>query len=103
MRRIDVIGIGLIVFLAGGLFYLIFQFAGLDQFQAGIWSQAILVGIALIWTVTYITRFLTKKMTYHQQLKDYEDAFIKKRLEEMTPEELAKLQTEIEQEEAANS
>ena len=38
-------------------------------------------------------------MTYNQQLKDYEDAVLQKRLEEMTPEELEKLQQEIEQEE----
>jgi hypothetical protein len=37
-------------------------------------------------------------MTYNQQLKDYEDAVLQKRLEEMTPEELAKLQAEIDQE-----
>lgn len=35
-------------------------------------------------------------MTYNQQLKDYEDAVLQKRLEEMTPEELEKLQQEIE-------
>jgi hypothetical protein len=38
-------------------------------------------------------------MTYNQQLKDYEDAVLQKRLEAMTPEEVAKLQAEIEQEE----
>ncbi|MDE5110942.1 MAG: DUF3007 family protein, partial [Trichodesmium sp. St7_bin2_1] len=34
------------------------------------------------------------------QLKDYEDAVLQKRLEEMTPEELAKLQAEVEEEKA---
>jgi hypothetical protein len=37
-------------------------------------------------------------MTYNQQLKDYEEAVLQKRLEELTPEELAKLQAEIEAE-----
>jgi hypothetical protein len=37
-------------------------------------------------------------MTYNQQIKDYEEAVLQKRLEEMTPEELAQLQAEIEQE-----
>jgi hypothetical protein len=38
-------------------------------------------------------------MTYHQQRAAYEEAFLNKRLEELTPEELAKLQMEIEEEE----
>ncbi len=37
-------------------------------------------------------------MTYHQQRKDYEEAYLQKRLDELTPEELAKLQAEIEEE-----
>jgi hypothetical protein len=42
-------------------------------------------------------------MTYNQQLKDYEDAVLQKRLEAMTPEELAKLQAEIEQEKSSET
>ena len=42
-------------------------------------------------------------MTYNQQLKDYEDAVLQKRLDEMSPEELAKLQAEIEREEKETS
>jgi len=38
-------------------------------------------------------------MTYHQQREEYEQAFFQKRLEELTPEELAKIQAEIAQEE----
>jgi hypothetical protein len=37
-------------------------------------------------------------MTYNQQLKNYEDAVLQKRLEEMTPEEIAQLQSEVEAE-----
>jgi hypothetical protein len=37
-------------------------------------------------------------MTYNQQIKDYKEAVLQKRLEAMTPEELAKLQAEIEEE-----
>jgi hypothetical protein len=37
-------------------------------------------------------------MTYHQQREEYEQAFIQKRLDELSPEELAKIQAEIEQE-----
>jgi hypothetical protein len=38
-------------------------------------------------------------MTYHQQREQYEQDFLQKRLDELTPEELARIQTEIEQEE----
>lgn len=102
MRRIDVIGIGIGVFAAGGLIYLSFRFLGLDSLDAGLWSQVLLVLGLIGWVMTYLFRVLSKNMTYNQQLKDYEDAVLKKRLEEMTPEELAKLQAEIEQEEQSS-
>ncbi len=98
MRRIDAIGIGLGVFAAGGLVYVLLQVAGLDDLEAGIWSQVLLVGGLIGWLVTYASRAVGKKMTYHQQRQDYEEAFLQKRLESLTPEELAKLQAEIEQE-----
>jgi hypothetical protein len=101
MRRIDVIGIGIGIFTAGGVLYLILQWAGLDSVDAGIWSQAALVGGLIGWLLTYLFRAVTQNMTYNQQLQDYEDAVLQKRLEEMTPEELAKLQAEIEQERLA--
>ncbi|MDX2215958.1 MAG: DUF3007 family protein [Oculatellaceae cyanobacterium bins.114] len=97
MRRIDVIGIGIGIFVAGGAVYWIFQAAGLDSINAGIWSQVILVGGLVVWLLTYVFRAVTQTMTYNQQLKDYEDAVLQKRLEEMTPEEIALLQTEVEQ------
>lgn len=98
MRRIDIIGIGLGIFATGGIAYLVLQLAGLDSLQAGVWSQVLLVGAVIGWLLTYLFRVGTKQMTYNQQLKDYEKAVLTKQLEEMTPEELAKLQTEIEQE-----
>lgn len=99
MRRIDAIGIALGIFIAGGVAYGILQAAGLDNFQAGIWSQVLLVGGLIGWLLTYLFRVGTKNMTYNQQLKDYEEAVMRKRLEEMSPEELAQLQAEIEGEE----
>ncbi len=98
MRRIDAIGIAIGVFAAGGIIYFVLQVVGLDDFQAGIWSQAVLVSGLIGWLLTYLFRVGTKNMTYNQQIKDYEDAVLQKRLDEMTPEELAQLQAEIEQE-----
>lgn len=98
MRRIDAIGIGLGVFIAGGLAYVGLQLVGLDGQQAGVWSQVLLVCGLIGWLVTYAFRAVGKNMTYHQQREQYEQAFFQKRLEELTPEELAKIQAEIEQE-----
>ncbi|OZH54449.1 hypothetical protein AFK68_10880 [Hydrocoleum sp. CS-953] len=98
MRRIDAIVISIGIFGAGGLLYLVLQVVGIDSTNAGIWTQAILVGGLFIWLLTYLFRVTNSDMTYNQQLKDYEEAVLQKRLEEMTPEELAKLQAEVEQE-----
>jgi hypothetical protein len=98
MRRIDTIAIALSIFLGGGLIYLVLQGTGLDGISAGIWTQVLLVLGLLAWASTYLLRVLNKKMTYNQQLEDYKEAVLQKRLESMSPEELAKLQAEIEAE-----
>ncbi|BAZ66095.1 MAG: DUF3007 family protein [Pelatocladus maniniholoensis HA4357-MV3] len=98
MRRLDALGIVFGVFLAGGLAYLVLQLAGLDNLEAGIWSQVLLVGGLIGWLMTYIFRAVNHKMTYHQQRDKYEEAYFQKRLDELSPEELAKIQAEIEQE-----
>ncbi|MGB5633087.1 MAG: DUF3007 family protein [Waterburya sp.] len=95
MRRIDALGIGLGVFIAAGLVYVALQLIGLDGIDAGIWTQALLVIGLVGWSLTYLIRVGTKKMTYNQQLKDYQEAVMQKRLEEMSPEELAQLQQEV--------
>ncbi len=95
MRRIDVIGIGLGVFLAGGLAYLLLQGAGLESANAGIWSQVLLVGGLVGWVITYLTRVFTHKMTYNQQLQDYTNAVLQQKLESMSPDEIEQLQAEV--------
>jgi hypothetical protein len=95
MRRIDVIAIGFGVFIAGGLMYGLLQTVGLDSMNAGIWSQVGLVAALLGWVSTYLFRALNQKMSYVQQLKDYEEAVLQKRYEALTPEQLAQLQAEI--------
>ena len=69
--------------------------------NAGIWTQDVLIGGLLRWLLTYVGRAVTQTMTYNQQLKDYEDAVLKKRLDDMTPAELAALQAELEQDKLA--
>lgn len=96
MRRIDVFGIGLGVFLAGGGIFFAFRWAGLDGLSAGIWSQAVMVGGIVGWLLTYLLRVITHTMTLNQQLDDYETAVLQKRLEELSPEEIAALQADLE-------
>lgn len=98
MRRIDVIGIGIGVFAAGGIAYLMLVGLGLNTQNAGLWSQVMLVVGLLGWVSTYLFRVFTKNMTYHQQRRDYEEAAFQKRWEEMTPEQRAELQAQVEQE-----
>jgi high-affinity Fe2+/Pb2+ permease len=98
MRRVDAIAIVLGVFVAGGLAYVLFQLVGLDSQQAGIWSQVLLVSGLIGWLVTYVSRAVAKKMTYHEQREKYEQAFFEKRLQELSPEELAQIQAEIQRE-----
>ncbi|MGP0127752.1 MAG: DUF3007 family protein [cyanobacterium endosymbiont of Rhopalodia musculus] len=102
MRRIDVIAIGITVFAAGGVAYLFFQTVGFDEISAGIWSQALLIVGLVGWTLTYLFRVMGKKMTYNQQVKDYEDAVLQKQLEAMSSEELGKLQQKIAQEQSTS-
>ncbi len=97
MRRIDAIGIVLGFFVAGGLMYVVLQQFGLDSQTSGIWSQALLIAVGLVgWLLTYLFRAVGNKMTYHEQRQKYEEAYFNKRLEQLTPEELAKIQAEIE-------
>lgn len=103
MRRIDAIAITMGVFIAGGVAFLLLRVFGLSAQNAGVWSQALLVAGLIGWVSTYLFRVFTRDMTYNQQLQDYEEAVLQKRLEEMTPEELAKLQAEVEAEKAAES
>lgn len=103
MRRIDAIGIAFGVLIAGGLADISLQVVGLDRLQAGIWTQALLVGGLIVWLLSYLLRVVSRKMTYNQQIKDYEEAVLQKRLEEMTPEELAQLQAQLEQDERSQT
>ena len=50
----------------------------------------------VLWVSTYIFRVATKDMTYAKQLKDYENAVIAKRLEELDEDEIQALVEDIE-------
>ena len=61
-------------------------------------SGVFVIGSILLWTFSYIFRVFTKNMTYSTQLKQYEDAVIAKRFEELQDDEVEALLGEIERE-----
>ncbi|KAJ7975253.1 MAR-binding filament-like protein 1-1 isoform 2 [Quillaja saponaria] len=86
---VTVLGIG----LKSGL-----EFAGLDPLQAGNVVQLVLVlGLTIGWISTYIFRVSNKEMTYAQQLRDYENKVMEKRLEGLTEAELQILLEQVEE------
>ncbi|KAK9122562.1 hypothetical protein Sjap_012164 [Stephania japonica] len=87
---VTVIGIG----LKSGL-----EFFGVDPLQAGNVVQLVLVlGLTVGWISTYIFRVSNKEMTYAQQLRDYENKVMEKRLEGLTEAELEVLLQQVEEE-----
>lgn len=73
---------------------------GVDGVDAGKWiGVGFTAGATLLWVITYIFRVATKDMTYAKQLKDYENAVIAKRLEELDDDEIQALVEEIERDE----
>jgi len=101
MRRIDIIAIGIGIFLAGGGLFVGFRLFGLDGISAGIWSQAIMVGGVVAWLSSYLFRVVTHNMTLNQQMDDYESAVLQRRLDELSPEQLAALQAKLDQDDDA--
>lgn len=101
MRRFDVIAIGLGMFLAGGGLFLGFRLFGLDGISAGIWSQAVMVGGIVAWLASYLFRVVTRNMTLNQQMDDYESAVLQRRLDELSPEQLAALEEKLGQQDEA--
>ncbi len=103
MRRIDVLAICFGLFVAGGVCYGVFKAIGFDNLDAGIWSQTLFLVGLLGWVSTYLFRVGTRTMTFHKQREDYEEAILQRKLDNMTAEELAKLQAEIDAEEQSTS
>jgi len=70
---------------------------GIDGLEAGKWiGVGFTFFTTVLWVGTYILRVATKDMTYAKQLKDYENAVIAKRLEELDEDEIQALVEDIE-------
>ncbi|XP_020580407.1 uncharacterized protein LOC110024655 [Phalaenopsis equestris] len=96
-KDVILIGVGLTVIgvgLKSGL-----EFAGVDPLQAGNVVQLVLVlGLTVGWIFTYIFRVSNKDMTYAQQLRDYENKVMEKRLESLSEADLEALLEQVEEE-----
>lgn len=93
----DVLKFGIAAVLFGYAVKEGIQLLGVPDLVAGQVTTGILSVASLIaWVSTYVFRVGTKTMTYAQQLKDYEDAVIEKRYQELTEEELIALSEELE-------
>ncbi|GAB5362607.1 hypothetical protein AAMO2058_000812200 [Amorphochlora amoebiformis] len=74
------------------------QAMGIPFERAGPISSFIyLFGGMMLWTFSYLYRVATKSMTYTQQLKNYEDAVMMKRLEAMSDDEIEEMLIEAQQ------
>lgn len=96
-KDVLLIGLGLTAFgfgLESGL-----ELIGLDSIKAGNAVQLVMVlGLTIGWISSYIFRVASKDMTYAQQLRDYENKVMQKRLEELPEAELEVLLAQVEEE-----
>jgi len=81
-----------------GAYYGLQAIGGMDATRAGNAVQLTFVlGLTLAWVGSYVMRVFNKDMTYVKQLKDYEDAVMQKRLEEMPASELEKMMSDLDE------
>ena len=93
--------LSLVLFVIPIIFYqFITNVFEVDGIEAGKWiGVGFTFFTTVLWVSTYIFRVATKDMTYAKQLKDYENAVIAKRLEELDEDEIQALVEDIERDE----
>jgi hypothetical protein len=99
--RLDVILIGGgVTGLGFAAYYGLQEFAGFDaQWAGNVVQLTFVLLLTLLWVGSYVQRVFNKDMTYGKQLKEYEEAVMQKRLEEMPESELMALMDESEKKE----
>jgi len=75
--------------------YKFFQFVCVDEIQAGLFTTTTSFIVLMGWTFTYFSRVANKSTTYAQQLADYEQSVMIRRIQEMTEEEIEALCAEV--------
>ena len=77
--------------------YYYFVGQGMEPTKVGSYVGALFVLLSnVLWASTYVFRVANKDMTYAKQLRDYENAVLEKRLEELDDDEIDALLEEIE-------
>ncbi len=109
MTKANVVQLGLLLFLLGGVAYGGFVFYGLDLTKAGIASESVLVLLLIIWILSYFLRVLTGKMTFMEQRKRYRkeyqqitDRELEARFDSMSNEDKIRLFKELEKDNNKN-
>ena len=94
MSRLNVLLVGLLVLVLGGVGYGVFNAVGFDGASAGIAAEAVLVVIVVLWTGSYLFRVVTGNMTYMEQRRRYReeydqitDAQLQERFDALSPDE----------------
>jgi len=72
-----------------------FEAGGLEPLVAGQAVTAVYSVVLIIWTGQYFFRVATKSTTYAEQLKEYEEQVMMKRLEELDDDEIDALCAEV--------
>ena len=73
--------------------------SGMDADEVGAYVGFAFVCLSMVgWASTYLFRVANKDMTYATQLREYENAVLEKRLEELADDEIQALLEEIEDE-----
>ena len=76
--------------------YSYFVGTGIEETIVGAYVGASFVLLSMLaWASTYLFRVVKKDMTYAKQLRDYENAVLKKRLDELADDEITALMEEI--------
>ncbi|GJQ13209.1 hypothetical protein GpartN1_g5000.t1 [Galdieria partita] len=93
----DVLKLGTFVTASSLLCYLVLlQVFQLSEQTAGLVTTGLLSLFGMgIWTLSYFVRVANKEMTYVQQLREYEDKVLQKRLDELSETELQTLIDEL--------
>ena len=104
MKRVNVVQLGFLVLLLGGLLYEIFLYLGFESVSSGIASQSILILLVIVWTGSYLVRVFSGKMTFNEQRKRYRQVYeeladkkLQEKLDSMSDEEKMALIAELDQ------
>ena len=94
MSRLNVLLVGLLVLVLGGVGYGVFNAVGFEGASAGIAAEAVLVVIVVLWTGSCLFRVVTGNMTYMEQRRRYReeydqitDAQLQERFDALSPDE----------------